>query len=145
MSDEERRERTAVYDGWWRCEILEDVEGQERLVESYAERNLGMVDQSDAAIARELLKMVRRSIERHDGALWKPMVSPVLVRAPAIHGGEYPSIAQTPVAAGPVEGGLGGGFWPYRTGVMRDHGCGLRRTPLPRTRVNRGKKRAAPA
>jgi len=59
----------AVYDGWWRCETLEDVEEQERLVESYAERNPGMVDQSDAAIACELLKMVRRSIERHDGAL----------------------------------------------------------------------------
>jgi hypothetical protein len=59
----------AVYDGWWRCETLADVEEQERLVESYAERNPGMVDQSDAAIARELLKMVRRSIEHHGGAL----------------------------------------------------------------------------
>jgi hypothetical protein len=38
-------------------------------VESYAERNPGMVDQSDAAIAREQLKMVRRSIEHHGGAL----------------------------------------------------------------------------
>ena len=48
---------------------VEDVEEQERLVESYAERNPCMVDQSDAAIARELLKMVRRSIEHHGGAL----------------------------------------------------------------------------
>jgi len=34
-------------------------------VDRYAERNAGMVDRSDAAIAREMLKMVRRSIERH--------------------------------------------------------------------------------
>jgi hypothetical protein len=53
--------------GWHRCETLEDVEEHERLVDRYAERNPGMVDQSDAAIARELLKMVRWSIERHDG------------------------------------------------------------------------------
>jgi hypothetical protein len=61
--DEGQRERTAVYDGWWRCETLEDGEEQERLVESYAERTPGMVE------ARELLKMVRRSIEHHGGAL----------------------------------------------------------------------------
>ncbi len=69
VSDEERRERTAVYDGWWRCETLEDVEEHERLVDRWAERNPGMADQSDAAIARELLKMVRRSIERY-GKPW---------------------------------------------------------------------------
>jgi hypothetical protein len=51
----------------WRCETLEGVEEQERLVDRYAERNPGMVDQSDAAIARELLKLVRRSIECHGG------------------------------------------------------------------------------
>jgi len=68
-ADQERREREAVYDGWHLCETLEDVEEQERLVDRYAERNPGMVDQSDAAIARERLKMVRRSIERHGGAL----------------------------------------------------------------------------
>ena len=67
--DEEQRERTAVYDGWWRCETFEDVEEQERLVDRWAERNPGMVDQSDAAIARERLKMVRRSIERY-GKPW---------------------------------------------------------------------------
>ena len=66
---EERRERAAVYDGWWRCQTLEDVEEHERLVESYAGRNPGMVDQSDAAIAREMLKLVRRSIERY-GKPW---------------------------------------------------------------------------
>jgi hypothetical protein len=65
--DQERREREAVYDGWHLCETLGDVEEQERLVDRYAERNPGMVDQSDAAIARELLKMVRRSIERRGG------------------------------------------------------------------------------
>jgi hypothetical protein len=69
VSVEERRERTAVYDGWWRCETLEDVEEQERLVDRYAERNPGMVDQSDAEIARERLEMVRRSIERY-GKPW---------------------------------------------------------------------------
>ena len=53
--DQERREREAVYDGWHLCETLEDVEEQERLVDRYAERNPGMVDRSDAAIAREQL------------------------------------------------------------------------------------------
>ena len=66
--DEEQRERTAVYDGWWRCETLEDIEEQMRLVDRWAERNPGMVDQSDAEIARERLKMQRRSIERQVGA-----------------------------------------------------------------------------
>jgi predicted DNA-binding protein YlxM (UPF0122 family) len=65
--NEEQREREVVYDGWWRCETLEDVEEQMRLVDHYAERNPGMVDQSDAAIAREMLKMQRRAIERPGG------------------------------------------------------------------------------
>ncbi len=65
--DEEIRERSAVYDGWWRCETLGDVEEHERLVDRWAERNLGMVDQSDAEIARERLKTVRQSIEHHGG------------------------------------------------------------------------------
>ena len=68
-SDEEQQERSAVY-GWGRlCETVEDVEEQERMVDRWAERNPGMVDQSDAAIARERLKMVRRSIERY-GKPW---------------------------------------------------------------------------
>jgi hypothetical protein len=67
LSDEERRERTAVYDGWWRCETIEDVEEHERLVDRWTERHPGIVDQSDAAIARELLKMQRRASERHGG------------------------------------------------------------------------------
>ena len=62
--DEEQRERTAVYDGWWRCETLGDVEEQMRLVDRWAGRNPGMVDQSDAEIARERLKMQRRTLER---------------------------------------------------------------------------------
>ncbi len=66
--DEEQRERTAVYDGWHLCETHEDVEEHERLVDRWAKRNPGMVDQSDAAIARELLKLQRRAIERHGGA-----------------------------------------------------------------------------
>ena len=66
-ADQERREREAVYDGWRLCETLEDVEEHERLVDCYAERHPGMVDQSDAAIAREMLKMQRRAIERHGG------------------------------------------------------------------------------
>ena len=48
---------------------LEDVEEHERLVDRWAERNPGMVDQSDAEIARERLKLVRRSIKRY-GELW---------------------------------------------------------------------------
>ena len=66
-SGEERREREAVYGGWHLYETLEDVEEQERLVDRYAERNSSMVDQSDAAIARELLKMQRHAIEHHCG------------------------------------------------------------------------------
>ena len=61
--EQEIREREAVYDGWWRCETLEDVEEQGRLVDSWAERNPGTVDQSDAAIARERLKMVRKAVQ----------------------------------------------------------------------------------
>ena len=57
VGDEEQQECSAVY-GWGRlCETVEDVEEQERLVDRYAERSPGMVDQPDAAIARELLKM----------------------------------------------------------------------------------------
>jgi len=67
MGDEERREREAVYDGWRLCETLGDVEEQEALVDRYAERNPGMVVQSDAEIARAMLGMVRRSIERYGG------------------------------------------------------------------------------
>ena len=39
----------------------------ERYAERYAERHPGKVDRSDAAIAWELLKMVRWSIEHHGG------------------------------------------------------------------------------
>ena len=63
--EQEIREREAVYDGWWRCETLEDVEEQGRLVDRGAGRNPGTVDQSDAAIARERLKMQRRAIGRY--------------------------------------------------------------------------------
>lgn len=63
----QHREREAVYDGWRRCETVEDVEERERLVDRWAERNPGMVDQSDAEIAREMLKSVRWSIEHHGG------------------------------------------------------------------------------
>ena len=65
MGDEEIQERGAVSGGWRLCETLEDIGEQEALVDRYAERNPGMVDQSDAEIAREMLKMMRRSIERH--------------------------------------------------------------------------------
>jgi hypothetical protein len=37
-----------------------------------------------------------------------------------MHEDEYPSIAQIPVAVGPVEGVRIGGSWVYWTGVMRD-------------------------
>ena len=46
---------------------LEDVEEQGRLVDRHAGRNPGMADRSGAAIAREMTKIVRRSIERHGG------------------------------------------------------------------------------
>jgi hypothetical protein len=42
---------------------------------------------------------------------------------------------------GRVEGGLDGGFWAYRTGVMRDPGFDFPRITLPRTPVNKGKKK----
>jgi hypothetical protein len=67
VSDEEIREREAVYDGWWRCDTLEDVEEHERLVDRWADSHHGMVAQSDAAIARARLKMVRKSIKHHGG------------------------------------------------------------------------------
>ena len=38
-----------------------------RLVDRWAGRNPGTVDQSDAAIARERLRMQRRAIGRHGG------------------------------------------------------------------------------
>ena len=65
-------ERAAVYgDGWLEARTLEEVAELERLVDRYAERNPGMVDRSDAAIAREMLKMARESIRRrgieHEG------------------------------------------------------------------------------
>ena len=65
--EEEQKERTAAYDGWWRCETLEEVGEQMRLVDRWAGRNPGTVDQSDAAIARERLRMQRRAIGRHGG------------------------------------------------------------------------------
>ena len=64
-ADQEQREREAVYGGWRTCET---VEGQGRLVDRWAERNPGTMNRSDAAIAREMLKMQRRAIERHGGA-----------------------------------------------------------------------------
>ena len=65
--DQEQRERSAVYGDGEGARTLEDVDELEGLVDRYAERNPGMADQSDAAVARELLKMVRRFIERHGG------------------------------------------------------------------------------
>ena len=67
-SEGERLEIEAVYGGWRTCETSEDVGERERLVDRYAERNPGTVDRSDAAIAREMLKMQRRAIERHGGS-----------------------------------------------------------------------------
>ena len=68
MSDEEqRRERWAV-SGWWRgVRTLEDVEEQGRLVDRHAGRKPGIADRSDAEAAREILKIVHRSIERYGG------------------------------------------------------------------------------
>lgn len=63
--EQERREHEAVYGGGREVRTLEDVEEQERLVDRWAERNPGMVDQGNAAIAREMLKLKRWSIEHH--------------------------------------------------------------------------------
>lgn len=41
MSDEERREHSAVYGGWHEIRTLEDVGEQGRLVDRWAERNPG--------------------------------------------------------------------------------------------------------
>ena len=57
---EERRQRSAVYGGWRGVRTLEDVEKQEALVDRWAGSNPGMVDQSDAAIARALLGIARQ-------------------------------------------------------------------------------------
>ena len=67
MSAEERRERWAVSGGWREVRTLQDVEEQGRLVDRHAGCNPGMLGRSDAAIAREMLKIVRRSVERHGG------------------------------------------------------------------------------
>ena len=42
---------------------------------------------------------------------------------------------------GPAEGVLGGGFRDYRAGWMQHPESGFPRTPLPRTRVNNGKRK----
>ncbi len=62
--EEQRREREAVYDGWRLCETLEDVEEQKALVDRYAERNPCTVAQSNAAIAREMLRTVHGAPRR---------------------------------------------------------------------------------
>jgi hypothetical protein len=67
MSDEERREGWGVYGVWRDARTLADVEEQEGLVDRHAGRNPGMVDRSDAAIAREMLRIVGRSIEQRGG------------------------------------------------------------------------------
>lgn len=65
MSDEEQREREAVHGGWREARTLENLEEQEGLADRYAGRNPGTVHRSDAAMAREMLKMPWRSIDRH--------------------------------------------------------------------------------
>ena len=56
-----------VYDGWWTCGALDEFEEQEGTTDRYSARNPITVDRSDAAIAREMIKVVRRSVERHGG------------------------------------------------------------------------------
>ncbi len=51
-----------------RVVAVRDARGRrehERVVDRWAERNPGTVDRSDAAIAHERLKLVRRSIKRY--------------------------------------------------------------------------------
>ena len=67
MSDEERRERWGVYGGWRDARTLEDDGEQESLVDRHAGAAPGVAVRSDAAIARETLKIAGRSIEQHCG------------------------------------------------------------------------------
>jgi hypothetical protein len=67
MSYEERRWRWAVSGGWREVRTLEEVEEQGRLVDRHVGRNPGTVARSDAEMAREMLKITRRSIEQHGG------------------------------------------------------------------------------
>ena len=69
----------AVYGGGRDARTLEDVEEQERLVDRYAVRNPGMVDRSDAAIAREMLKILGRSIEQRGGPWSAAAGAPTIV------------------------------------------------------------------
>ncbi len=59
MSDEEQRERTAVYDGWRQVRTLEDVDEMEMMVDRF-EAGISSdpkgVLAADVAIAREMLK-----------------------------------------------------------------------------------------
>ena len=71
MDEQERREREAVYGGWRSCRTLEDVSEQKALVDRFEARIGGDLGDdprgvlaSDVAIARELLKLQRRAIER---------------------------------------------------------------------------------
>ena len=68
MDEREHRERSTVYDGWHECRTLEDVEEQERLLDTF-ESKIGNdprgVLAADVAIARERLKMQRRAIGRY--------------------------------------------------------------------------------
>ena len=53
--------------GWHLCETLGDAEEQERLLDGFADSHPGMVDRSEAEIAREMRKTLGRFIERHRG------------------------------------------------------------------------------
>lgn len=71
MDEREIREREAVYGGWRDCRTLEDVAAQEELLDGFEARIGGDLGDdprgvlaSDVAIARELLKLQRRAIER---------------------------------------------------------------------------------
>jgi hypothetical protein len=64
------------------------------------------------------------------------------MKAPTLFTTMYMHAApQDAVLASMRRTGAIGRFWQPRTRAMQDRACGLRRIPIPRTRVNKGKKR----
>ncbi len=72
IDEQEQAERSAVYGGWRNCRTVEDVEEQQKLLDDFdgkIESDPRGVLAADVAIARELLKMQRRAIERYGGGI----------------------------------------------------------------------------
>src|SRR5215213_1245193 len=65
----------------------------------------------------------------------------ICLRQRSIRDRAYRSIGVTSLAGWGRTGAPGGGFQGYRGGGMQDLGYELPRIPIPRTRVNKGKKK----